>query len=62
MELDSDATMGLGMGMGMGDLGEPPVMLVWMLANAVNHANPVVITFPVVHKKPTWCYQLKCPK
>ena len=60
MELDSDATMGLGMG--MGDLGEPPVMLVWMLANAVNHANPVVITFPVVHKKPTWCYQLKCPK
>ena len=27
-------------------------------ANAVNHANPVVIAFPVVHNKPTWCYPL----
>ena len=30
----------------------------FLLANAVNHANPEVITFPVVHNKPTWCYPL----
>ena len=34
------------------------VSLSFLLANAVNHANPVVITFPVVHNKPKGCYSL----
>ena len=32
--------------------------LSFLLANAVNHANSVLITFPVVHNKSTWCYRL----
>ena len=29
---------------------------------SLNHTNPIVITFPVVHNKPAWCCPLKCPK
>ena len=31
--------------------------LSFLLANAVSHPN-TVITIPVVHNKPTWCYPL----
>ena len=31
--------------------------LSFLLANAVSHANTVIM-FPVVHNKPTWCYPL----
>ena len=33
----------------------------FLLANAVSHVNPVVVTFSEDHNKPT-CYLLKCPK
>ena len=39
-----------------GEVGKPSQP--FLLANAVSHANPEVITFPVVHNKPTWCYPL----